>query len=396
MVRSWEAGNRPRDYYELFILIYATDDELASRAATPGSELDRLMAAFDAMGIAMDRRKFLLNSAALTVGVAANASLLDLFDDDPMQAALGRLRYLESLSYSGESAGRVYRLLVRHAGDLGRLASRFKDSDAGTGLRAVQARTFSKAGHLAFYDLGRHTAAQEHLRAGMEAARQSGEPRLRAKLCVNLAHRLVYDPAGDARTNLHDALWLTDSGLRYAEGNPFALTEIYDMQAFIYASLGNEHSMKEALDRAAATIEHAKASNKPEWLSGVSIMHVQETAGCSYIRLGKARLAADEISRALRPDSSEADRLHRSLVLAWGAQASAKLKEPEHAVSLLGEAIPTVSKSKSVVRAKEIRTARAELQPWDREPFIRQLDDQLALAGLTAEAPEALILPTLT
>jgi len=57
MVRSWEAGNRPRDYYELFILIYATDDELASRAATPGSELDRLMAAFDAMGIAMDRRR---------------------------------------------------------------------------------------------------------------------------------------------------------------------------------------------------------------------------------------------------------------------------------------------------------------------------------------------------
>ena len=131
--------------------------------------------------------------------MAANTSLLDLFDDDPMQAALGRLRYLESLPYSGESAERVYRLLVRHAGDLDRLAPRFKDSDAGTGLRAVQAQTFSKAGHLAFYDLGRHTAAQEHLRAGMEAARQSGEPRLRAKLCVNLAHPAFGVPAVSLR-----------------------------------------------------------------------------------------------------------------------------------------------------------------------------------------------------
>ena len=70
-IYDWEAGgHRPRDYYILFILVYATEGELSARSIEQGSELDRLMAALKVMGVPVNRRKFLLNSAALAGGVA--------------------------------------------------------------------------------------------------------------------------------------------------------------------------------------------------------------------------------------------------------------------------------------------------------------------------------------
>jgi hypothetical protein len=71
MIYEWEAGtHRPRAYYVLFVLVYATEEELAARTIQRGSELDRLMAALKAMGVPVNRRQFLLNAAALAGGVA--------------------------------------------------------------------------------------------------------------------------------------------------------------------------------------------------------------------------------------------------------------------------------------------------------------------------------------
>jgi hypothetical protein len=71
MIYEWEAGtHRPRAYYVLFVLVYATEEELAARTIKRGSELSRLMAALKAMGVPVNRRQFLLNAAALTGGLA--------------------------------------------------------------------------------------------------------------------------------------------------------------------------------------------------------------------------------------------------------------------------------------------------------------------------------------
>jgi len=71
MIYEWEAGtHRPRAYYALFVLVYATEEELAARTIKRGSELYRLMAALKAMGVPVNRRQFLLNAAALAGGIA--------------------------------------------------------------------------------------------------------------------------------------------------------------------------------------------------------------------------------------------------------------------------------------------------------------------------------------
>ena len=50
MIYEWEGGtHRPRAYYVLFVLVYATEGELATRTIKRGSELYRLMAALKAM-----------------------------------------------------------------------------------------------------------------------------------------------------------------------------------------------------------------------------------------------------------------------------------------------------------------------------------------------------------
>jgi hypothetical protein len=392
MIRDWEHGtHRPRDYCDLLIGLVASERELAARTIEQGSDLDCLMTALSLMGISMERRKFLLNSAALAVGLtverpADQYSTLDLFDDDPMPHAVGRLEYIQGLGRSGEPAAWVHQLLVRHSADLERLAARFPGSTVERELLSVQAWTLKDAGYAAFLDLGQHTAAEEHFHAAMQAAKRSSDPRLRAQVCVALAHRRVHDPSGDPWTNLHDALWAVNSGVRYAQDNPYILTDIYDMRAFIHSLVGDEHAAKKTLDDAAATISAAASGDAPAWLPSVTMAHVQETAGIACLRLGEPRLAAEEFSRALttRANSGWMNRTHASLMLAWSAQASANLSEPERAVDLLQQAIPTVSTSKSVLRMQEIRTARAALQRWIQEPFVRELDEQLVSAGIAA------------
>src|SRR5215203_335881 len=71
MIYEWEAGtHRPRAYYVLFVLVYATEEELVARTIKRGSELYRLMAALKAMRVPVKRRQFLLNAAALAGGLA--------------------------------------------------------------------------------------------------------------------------------------------------------------------------------------------------------------------------------------------------------------------------------------------------------------------------------------
>jgi len=387
MVRMWEAGShRPRDYYELFILAYATVDELGASAAAPGSDLDHLMAALDLMGIPMDRRRFLLNSAALAVGIAAQQrrSILDLFDDDPVLHATGRLEFLQRLRGLGEPAERVYRLLVQHAKDLDVAVGKVAGTEIELDLLAVQARTLSTAGHVSFFDLGDHVKAEEHLRAGMQPAARSSDPRLRALLCYNLSHRRIFDQSQDRQTNLYDALWIVGIAIPYADGDPFILTDLYDTRAALYAGLGREGEMREALDQAEIEIEAAKG-DPPKWFSGVNVNRVRETAGISYLQLGDTKRAADMFGRALATaDASRSQTVRETYILAYAAQAFALTGEPEQSVSLLREAIPTASRSQSMSRIKRISEARATLAPWDSEPFVRGLDEQLASAGLTA------------
>src|SRR6266508_541222 len=97
MLYDWEAGAcRPRDYFILFVLVYANSQELAARTIDHGSDLDRLMTAFAAMGVPVNRRKFFLNSAALAAGaVAGSAVPANLTDQERLDWVLSHPRNVD-------------------------------------------------------------------------------------------------------------------------------------------------------------------------------------------------------------------------------------------------------------------------------------------------------------
>src|SRR6266540_6957197 len=97
MLYDWEAGAcRPRDYFILFVLVYANSQELAARTIDHGSDLDRLMTAFGAMGVPVNRRKFFLNSAALAAGaVAGSAGPTNLTDRERLAWMLSHPRSVD-------------------------------------------------------------------------------------------------------------------------------------------------------------------------------------------------------------------------------------------------------------------------------------------------------------
>ncbi len=385
MIRDWENNiHRPRDYYVLFILLYASQPELAARTIEPDSELDRLMTALELMGVPMDRRKFLLNSAALAAGITLEPvqqwpSLLDLFDDDPLAHAAGRLEYLFKLQWSGEPGAKVYKLLVRHANDLKDFTDRLPESEVRRDLRAVQARTHWMAGNVAGVHLGRHAAAESHFRVGLQAATKSSDPRLRAQLCAKLAHSRLYDrrSRADTETLLHEGLWILESGSKYADGNPFVLANLLIYRAEIHAALGSGTGCMESLDRAAQALESASPGDAPPWLAGFDpTSRIESYAGACWLRLGDAKRATEKLHKALNGVGSERSD-DNTVLLADAARASVLCKEPEHGVSLLHRAIPIAARNKSVICADRIRDARAALAPWDEQPFVRELDEQM-------------------
>jgi hypothetical protein len=121
-IYDWEAGgHRPRDYYVLFILVYASDEELAARTIVPGSELDRLMGALKMMGVPVNRRKFLLNSAALAAGVAGvPAVATDLEGQQRLAWMLKHPRSVDlpTVAYLGQQAISLLKQNEAHTVDL--------------------------------------------------------------------------------------------------------------------------------------------------------------------------------------------------------------------------------------------------------------------------------------
>ena len=152
------------------------------------------------------------------------------------------------------------------------------------------------------------------------------------------------------------------------------------MKVVIHSALGASRRARDTLDGAALEVSLARPSEAPEWLPSFHMSQVRATAGIAYIDFGDGQRAVNELQAALGGIKSHS--LHRSLILAYASEAYAMIREPEHSTALLRQAVPAASESRSVLRTARIRRARRALEPWDREPFVTELDGQLAIAGL--------------
>jgi hypothetical protein len=394
MIYEWEAGtHRPRAYYVLFILVYATEEELAARTIERGSELDRLMAALKAMGVSVNRRQFLLNAAALAGGMAGIPAVavnlegqerfawvlkhprsVDLQSVAYLRAqALGLIKQNEAMASSTsllpQVAERVEQVaLLREHAPLGRVRQE---------LYRVEAQAATLMGRLVWDVSGQrdHATAARYYDQAIAAASNVKEGW--AEAFPRMFQR--FNPVSAGAMDLRTGLELAERASACAEDGSSHVIAGWSLAfaAEAHALLGEERKTKLVLDRADFHLSKAAADDPMfgvfarEQLGGfvgACHLHLRDPRG--------AHIALQESAESLGAGKEK----HKSVILGDISTALVLQGDPEQASAVLHQAIDLVELTGSAAGKRRVFAAGRQLGSWRNEPFVEVQDRLLALA----------------
>jgi hypothetical protein len=391
MIYEWEAGtHRPRAYYLLFVLVYATEEELAARTIQRGSELDRLMAALKAMGVSVNRRQFLLNAAALAGGMAGVPAIaanlegqerfawvlkhprsVDLQSVAYLRAqALDLIKQYEAVASSTlllpQAAERVEQVaLLREYAPLGRVRQELYrvEAQAATLMGRLVWDVSSQRDHASaarYYDLA--IAAASNVKEGWAEA----FPRMFQR----------FNPVSAGTMDPRTALVLAERASTRAQDGSSHVIAGWSLAftAEAHALLGEERKAKLALDRADFHLSKVAADDPMagvfarEQLGGfvgACHLHLRDPKG--------ARLALQESVQRLGAGKEK----HKSVILGDVSTTLVLQGDPEQASAVLHQAIDLVELTGSAAGKRRVFAAGRQLGPWRNEPFVQEVQDRL-------------------
>jgi hypothetical protein len=395
MIYEWEAGtHRPRAYYVLFVLVYATEEELAARTIQRGSELDRLMAALKAMGVPVNRRQFLLNAAALAGGMAGMPAVaanlegqerlvwvlkhpgsVDLPTVGYLRAqALDLIRQYEAVasptSLLPQAAERLEQVtLLRQYALPGRLLQE---------LGRVEAQAATLMGRLVWDVSGQreHATAAHYYDQAIAAASNVKEGW--AEAFPRMFQR--FNPVSAGATDPRRGLELAErASARAADGSSHVVAGwSLGFTAEAHALLGEERKTKLTLDR--ADFHLSKVTSDDPMLGVFAREQLGGFVGACYLRLHDprgAQLALQESAQGLGVGKEK----HESVILGDVSTALILQGEPEQASVVLHQAIDLVELTGSAAGKRRIFTAGRQLGPWRNESFVQEVQDRLLALG---------------
>jgi hypothetical protein len=391
MIYEWEAGtHRPRAYYVLFVLVYATEEELAARTIQRGSELGRLMATLKAMGVSLNRRQFLLNAAALAGGVAgvptvaANLEGQERFAwvlkhprsvDLPSvthlrEQTLGLMKQYEAVasptSLLPQAVERLEQVtLLREHAPLGRVRQE---------LYSVEAQSATLLGRLVWDVSGQHDhataaryydqaiAAASNVKAGWAEAFPRTFQRFNPVSAGSMAPRTGVELAERASGRAEDGSSHVVAGWSLA----FA--------AEAHALLGEERKARLRLDR--ADLHMSKVAPDDPMFGVFAREQLGGFVGACHLRLNDpwgAQLVLQETARSLGAGKEK----HKSVMLGDVSTALVLQGDPEQASAVLHQAIDLVELTGSGAGKRRVFAAGRQLGPWRNEPFVQEVQDRL-------------------
>jgi hypothetical protein len=393
MLYDWEAGtHRPRDYYVLFVLVYATSEELVARTIERGSDLDRLMMALAAMGVPVNRRRFFLNSAALAAGaVAGSAVPANLAHGERLEWVLRHPGSVDAVTVAELQA--TTRSLLRRketepstvllpdaSRHLGHVALLREHAPAGAlqqGLYITQAHAATLMGRLVWDVSGQrdHDTAEEYVRQSVAAASHTNNGAAKASPRLLQAYL-----AGYGRRDLHRGAALADQATRLAGDGTSHLIAAWasGVAAEFRALLREKRSFRLALDRAGVHFERVTPDDpmlgvyREEQLGGfegVCNLYIGDFAG--------ARQALERTAESLGVGKEK----NKSVVLGDLATAFIRQGEPEQACGILHQAIDLVEMTRDGGGTRRAFRAGLQLRHWRNEPFAQKVQDRLLALG---------------
>jgi hypothetical protein len=395
MIYEWEAGtHRPRAYYVLFVLVYATEEELAARTIKRGSELYRLMAAFKAMGVPVNRRQFLLNAAALAGGIAglptAAANLegqerLVWVLKHPHSVDLPTVAHLRARTFDlmkqYEAAASPTSLLPQAAERLEQITLLCEHSPLGRvqqELWRVETQSATLLGRLSWDVSGQQdhaTAARYYDRAIAAASNLRGGwaeafPRMFQRFLP------VYT-AGNPQNGLYLAEQATT---RAADGSSHVVAGwSAAFAAEAHALVGEERKARLLLERADFHLSKVTADDPMFGVFGRE--QLGGFVGACQLRLNDPSGAESALQESARRLGAGKEK-HKSVILADLSTAFVLQDDPEQACAVLHQVIDLVELTGSAAGKRRAFAAGRQLTRWRNEPFVQDLQDRLlALAS---------------
>jgi hypothetical protein len=396
MIYEWEAGtHRPRAYYVLFVLVYATEEELAARTIQRGSELDRLMAAFKAMGVPVNRRQFLLNAAALAGGIAGTPAVAaNLEGQDrlvwvlkhPRSVDLPTAAYLHAQTFDlmkqyeavasptsllPQAAERLDQItLLREHAPLGRVQQE---------LWRVETQSATLLGRLT-WDVSAqqdHATAARYYDQAIAAASNVKEGWAEAFPRMFQRFLPVYTGDGDPQNGLYLA---EQSTARAADGSSRVVAGWSSaFAAEAHALVGAERKARLLLERADSHLSKVTADDPMFGVFGRE--QLGGFVGACHLRLNDptgAEAALQDSPRRLGAGKEK----HQSVILADLSTAFVLQGDPEQACAVLHQVIDLVELTGSAAGKRRAFAAGRQLTPWRNEAFVQDVQDRLlALAS---------------
>ena len=396
MIYEWEAGtHRPRAYYVLFILVYATEEELATRTITRGSELHRLMAALKAMGVPVNRRQFLLNAAALAGGIAGTPTVAANLEGQerlvwvlkhPRSVDLPTVAYLRTqaldlmrqyeavasptslLPEVGEGLRQI--MLLREHARLARIRQE---------LWKVETQTATLMGRLTWDVSGQrdHATAARYYDQAIAAASNIKEGWAEAFPRTFQRFLPVYTGDGNPQNGLYLAEQATT---RAADGSSHVVAGWSSaFAAEAHALLGAERKARLLLERADFHLSKVTADDPMVGVFGRE--QLGGFVGACQLRLNDpagAEAALQESARRLGAGKEK----HKAVILADLSTAFVLQDDPEHACAVLHQVIDLVELTGSAAGKRRAFAAGRQLTRWRNEAFVQDVQDRLlALAS---------------
>ena len=391
MIYEWEAGtHRPRAYYVLFILVYATEEELAARTIQRGSELDRLMAALKAMGVSVNRRQFLLNAAALAGGMAGIPAIAANLEGQervawvlkhPRSVDLQSVAYLcaqaldlikhneamaSSTSLLPQAAEQLEQVtLLREHAPLGRVRQE---------LYRVEAQAATLLGRLVWDVSGQrdHATAARYYDQAIAAASNVKEGWVEAFPRMFQRFNPVSAGSMDPRKGLELA---KRASARAQDGSSHVIAGwSLAFAAEAHALLGEERNAKLLLDR--ADLHLSKAAPGDPMFGVFTREQLGGFVGACHLHLRDpkgAQLALQQSAQRLGMGKEK----HKSVILGDISTAFVLQGEPEKASAVLHQAIDLVELTGSAAGKRRVFAAGRQLGPWRNDPFVQEVQDRL-------------------
>jgi hypothetical protein len=337
----------------------------------------------------MERRAFLQGLGAVT-GHAAATATLDPWDrltaalHQPSRVDRQTVSELEHVTVSLEqleaqvSPRALLGPVVGHLNTVAALLQGSTRPSLRQQLCSIAGETAGLAGWLT-WDIENRRAAGAYFHAGIQAAQEADDKALGAYLVGSSCVQPAYRERPYARLRRLEG---RTHGFTRGDANPSTRAWLVTLEAEAHALAGDERASLRALDEADAAMSQTEGEDtarRPR-VAFFNRTYLVGERGVALARLERPEAAQEVLEDALLSLDPEAVKT-RPRLLAALATAHLRQGNIDEACRLGSDALGLATRQQVGPNLQDVRRLRLELDPWRAARAVKELDEQLRLAG---------------